>query len=178
MALLFHVILLQLAFLLHAIYLDTSIETPSRFDIDREVRLPEPASSRLLGAPLCSASDVFTLTTALEIAYFRHTGSLPKFSEQEIIDCYMNGCRTGSGDSLEQLAKWMEVHDRLSPEDKYASYGSTKRVCRSAGAPDGLIDIRVTGLGSITEEEFESAIVRSVTMVMLGVRMCFHGDTS
>ena len=161
MALPFHIIMLfQLLCVLQALYLDVSLETPVEFDIHREVRLSAPPSSRLLGAPRCSASDVFALTSALGIAYFRHTGSLPEFSQQEILDCYQHGCRTGTYNSLEQLVRWLEVHDRLAPVDMYPEYGSKKRVCRSAGAPDGLRDIRVTGLASISPEEFENAIVR------------------
>ena len=39
--------------------------------------------------------DYITVIAALELAYFKGSGELIKFSEQEMTDCYNNGCEGG-----------------------------------------------------------------------------------
>ena len=86
------------------------------------------------------------------------SGRRRTFSVQEIIDCFHKHCeRTG----LEELVNWLIVNDRLAPKSKYTDYKAKEFACRAGTSPDGLTDIKVTGIRKITADNFEDEIRRN-----------------
>ena len=82
-----------------------------------------------------------SVVAALEIAYAKATGQVVKFSEQEMTDCYNNGCEGGD---YKMVTITMSYLDKLSSKLGYGNYLSKQLTCRMDTTPDALKAIKVT----------------------------------
>jgi len=106
----------------------------------------------------CGNCYLHTFIAALEIAYFKSTGTKIKLSEQEMTDCYYNGCEGGD---YRMVAKTMGILDKLSNKEEYGPYKAKQLTCRANTTPDSLLDIKVENYISVPGDvkKIQAAIV-------------------
>merc|ERR1711937_325512 len=105
----------------------------------------------------CGNCYLHTFIAALEISYFRATGRLIKFSEQELTDCYVNEC---NGGDYRMLAVTMSYLDKLSPRSVYGKYLDAAGTCRMDVTPDALERIKVVDYVDVAAENAAAAVVK------------------
>jgi len=104
---------------------------------------------------VCGNCYLHTFIAALEIAYAKATGQVIKFSEQEMTDCYNNGCEGGD---YKMVTITMGYLDKLSSKVGYGDYLSKQLTCRMDTTPDALKAIKVVDFVDVTPANVEVAI--------------------
>lgn len=104
---------------------------------------------------VCGNCYLHTFIAALEIAYAKITGSVVKFSEQEMTDCYNNGCEGGD---YKMVAITMSYLDKLSSLAGYGDYLSKQLTCRMDTTPDALKALQVVDFLPVDTSNVEEAI--------------------
>ncbi|KAL5272856.1 hypothetical protein ACHWQZ_G000882 [Mnemiopsis leidyi] len=104
---------------------------------------------------VCGNCYLHTFVAALEMAYAKATGQRIKFSEQEMTDCYEDGC--GGGD-YKMVSITMSYLDKLSTKEGYGKYHSKQVTCRMGSTPDALTRLKVVDFLPVTANTFEQAI--------------------
>lgn len=104
---------------------------------------------------VCGNCYLHTFVAALEIAYAKATGQVVKFSEQEMTDCYNNGCEGGD---YKMVTITMSYLDKLSSKLGYGNYLSKQLTCRMDTTPDALKAIKVVDFVDVTPSNVEAAI--------------------
>jgi len=104
---------------------------------------------------VCGNCYLHTFIAALELAYTRATGKKVKFSEQEMTDCYNNGCEGGD---YKMVAITMSYLDKLSTKAGYGDYLSKQLTCRMDVTPDALKAVKVKDFLPVDASTVASAI--------------------
>ncbi|GMI27092.1 hypothetical protein TeGR_g2518 [Tetraparma gracilis] len=79
----------------------------------------------------CGSCWSFSTTGAVEGAYFLKTGSLVAFSEQQLVDCDIDGDDAGcNGGLMDNAFKWIKSNGGLCKEDDYA-YKAKQGTCQT-----------------------------------------------
>jgi len=105
---------------------------------------------------VCGNCYLHTFVAALELAYTRASGKKVKFSEQEMTDCYNNGCEGGD---FRMVAVTMGYLDKLSSVANYGPYKSKQLTCRADTTPDSLAAVKVEGFIDVPANKVEEAII-------------------
>jgi len=103
----------------------------------------------------CGNCYLHTFIAALELAYTRATGRRVKFSEQEMTDCYNNGCEGGD---YKMVSITMSYLDKLSSKAGYGEYLSKQMTCRMDTTPDALTHIKVVDFVPVNARTVEAAV--------------------
>lgn len=105
----------------------------------------------------CGNCYLHVFVAALELAYAKATGKKVKFSEQEMTDCYENGCEGGD---YRMVSIFMSYLDKLSLRGNYGQYLNGQHTCRADNTPDALERIKVKDYINVTPDTVEAAIVQ------------------
>ena len=136
-------------------------EEDELLELTRRGTPPAYNSLKLIGPAVnqepCGNCYLHTFVAALEIANRKGGGGAAKFSEQEMTDCYNNGCEGGD---FRMVAVHVGALDKLSTKAAYGKYMDGQYTCRSGTTPDGLKRVKVTGYVSVTPANIEAAIVK------------------
>ncbi|XP_063691973.1 uncharacterized protein LOC134824159 [Bolinopsis microptera] len=105
----------------------------------------------------CGNCYLHVFVAALELVYAKATGKKVKFSEQEMTDCYENGCEGGD---YRMVSIFMSYLDKLSLRGNYGQYLNGQHTCRADNTPDALERIKVKDYINVTPDTVEAAIVQ------------------
>ncbi|CEG37801.1 cysteine protease family [Plasmopara halstedii] len=109
----------------------------------------------------CGSCWAFSAVAAMESAYALNTGNLESFSEQELVDCTLNGidtCNHG-GEMSEGYEEIIKHHNgKIDREEDYPYTAESKGVCN---AKDDKAIGHFTAFGNVTSGD-ESALLAAV----------------
>ncbi|KAL5272156.1 hypothetical protein ACHWQZ_G000395 [Mnemiopsis leidyi] len=130
------------------------ISTPAYYD--GRVFGGKPIINDAVHQGTCGNCYLHTFIAALELAYFKGSGERIKFSEQEMTDCYNNGCEGGD---YKMVSITMSYIDKVSTRDGYGEFLSKQVTCRANTTPDALLNIKVKDYIDISVDMVEQAIL-------------------
>ena len=100
----------------------------------------------------CGSCWAFSAIANLEGQYFKKTGKLLAFSEQELVDCDDNGDQGCNGGFMDTAFEWLESNG-LETEKDYP-YKARGQACKKDEAKY-VSDLKVTGFQDIDQNEDE-----------------------
>ncbi|KAL5260123.1 hypothetical protein ACHWQZ_G010295 [Mnemiopsis leidyi] len=122
----------------------------------------------------CGSCWAFSATSAMEGNYFIETGDQVSFSDQESLECSVegldkkwNGC---SGGWMGWPYDYVKKVDRLALEKDF-KYVASDRPCNMAGVPNGLKKARLTGHRQLPKSDKDLLQAAAVSVVSVGIQV-------